>query len=159
MFSARLRVEGPPAMATPKQMAELVAQADFYRTHRKRGSNKPVEPVQIQPYAIDYRVIDPELKFRAARGGKQGALEFAVAAFDADGRVLDGVVNDATPEARSDASGNETGVYRGHETFVVPKGAISIRVGVRDRATDRMGTIEVRLPLKPEPVAQVTAPK
>ena len=159
VFSARLRVEGPPAMATPKQMAELVAQADFYRTHRKRGSNKPVQPVQIQPYAIDYRVIDPELKARAVRGGKQVALEFAVAAFDADGRVLNGAVNDATPEASSDASENKTGLYRVHETFVVPKGAVSIRVGVRDRATDRMGTIEVRLPLKPEPVAQVTAPK
>lgn len=158
MFSARLRVEGPPTMATPKQMAELIAQADFYRTHRRRGSNKPVEPVQIQPYAIDYRVIDPELKSRATLGGKKVALEFAVAAFDADGRVLNGVVNDATPESSSEADANKTGLYRVHETFVVPKGAVSLRVGVRDRATDRMGTIEVRLPLRPEPVARVSTP-
>jgi hypothetical protein len=36
--------------------------------------------------------------------------------------------------------------------------AVSIRVGVRDRLNDRLGTLEVPLPLVPEPVAQATPP-
>jgi hypothetical protein len=140
-------------------MAQLVAQADFYRTHRKGKSDKPIKPVQIQQYSIDYRVLDPQFKARVARGINQGALEFAVAAFDADGRVLNGLVNDATPDSSAQSGENKAGLYRVHQELLVPKGAVSIRVGVRDRSSDRMGTLEVPLPLKPEPVAQLTAPK
>jgi hypothetical protein len=41
--------------------------------------------------------------------------------------------------------------------LAVPVGAVSIRVGVRDRNSDRLGTLEVPLPLKPEPVRQASA--
>jgi VWFA-related protein len=159
IFSARLRTEGLPALATPQQMAQLVSQADYYRTHRKGKSDKPIKPVQIQQYSIDYRVLDPQFKARAARGANQAALEFAIAAFDADGHVLNGSVNDATPDSSAQSGENKSGLYRVHQELMVPKGAVSIRVGVRDRSSDRMGTLEVPLPLKPEPVAQVTAPK
>ena len=158
VFSARLRVEGPPAMASPLQMAQLVSQADYYRTHRRNKPNQTPKPVQIQPYTIDYRVIDPQLKAQESRG-KKATLEFAVAAFDTNGAVLNGVVNDALPDSTSESGENKAGLYRVHQSLIVPKGTVSIRVGVRDRSTDRMGTLEVSLPLKPEPVAQVNAPK
>ncbi len=152
VFSAHVRTEGGSAMATPTQMIQLTEQADLYRTHRRNRPAKPLAPVRIQMYSVDYRVLDPQFKARAARGGSQPTLEFAMAGFDNDGRVLNGVVNDAMPEASSEPGENKSGIFRVHQTLIVPVSAVSIRVGVRDRASDRMGTLEVPLPLKPEPV-------
>src|SRR3984885_13421595 len=152
VFSAHVRTEGGPAMATPTQMIQLTEQADLYRTHRRNRPAKPLAPVRIQMYSVDYRVLDPQFKARAARGGSQPTLGFPMAGFDGDGRVLNGVVNDAMPESSSESGENKSGLFRVHQTLVVPVSAVSIRVGVRDRASDRMGTLEVPLPLKPEPV-------
>ncbi len=74
-------------------------------------------------------------------------LEFAVAAFDEDGKVLNGMVNDAAPEPSTQPAENKAGLFRARQALIVPVNATSIRVGVRDRANDRMGTLEVPLPL------------
>ena len=139
-------------MATPAQMLHLEEQSAFYRTHRRNRPLKPLPPVKIQTYSVDYRVLDPQFKAQASSGGKQPTLEFAVAAFDEDGKVLNGVVNDGVPEASTQPAENKAGLYRLHQSLIVPAGAKSIRVGVRDRMNDRMGTLEVPLPLTPEPV-------
>lgn len=157
VFSAHVLTSGGVVLATTKQMAQLTEQAAFFRTHHRNQRAKPVPPVRIQTYTIDYRVLDPQLKAQAA-SGRQPTLEFAVCAFDIDGKVLNGVVNDAMPDNSAD-NANKGGLYRVRQTLDVPIGAVSIRVGVRDRLSDRMGTIEVRLPLKPEPVAQVATPR
>jgi hypothetical protein len=144
-------------------MEQVQEQAAFYRTHRRNKPAKPLPPVKIQTYSIDYRVLDPQFKARAERTGKQPTLEFTVAAFDDDGRVLNGIVNDGVPEestqpSENKAGLNKTGLFRIRQTLVVPLNAKSIRVGVRDRMSDRMGTLEVPLPLKPEPVTQASNP-
>ena len=158
VFSAHVRTSGGATLATAGQMAQLSEQAAVFRKQRRNKPVKPLAPVKIQTYAIDYRVLDPQLKAQAS-SGRNATLEFAVAAFDADGRVLNGVVNDAMPETLTPGTGNKDGLYRVRQTLVVPVSAVSIRVGVRDRLSDRMGTIEVPLPLKPEPVAQAATPK
>jgi VWFA-related protein len=163
VFSAHVRTDGGPVVATPAQMEQLQEQAAFYRTHRRNKPAKPLPPVKIQTYSIDYRVLDPQFKARAERTGKQPTLEFTVAAFDDDGRVLNGIVNDGVPEestqpSENKAGLNKTGLFRIRQTLVVPLNAKSIRVGVRDRMSDRMGTLEVPLPLKPEPVTQASNP-
>jgi VWFA-related protein len=150
IFSAHLRTEGSVTLATPVQMEQLQEQAAFFRTQHRNRPLRPLPPMRIQTYGVDYRVLDPQLAALAARNGKSPTLEFAVAAFDDDGKVMDGIVNDATPESATNASGNKTGLYRVHQSLVVPVGAKSIRVGVRDRATDRLGTLEVQLPLAAE---------
>ena len=152
VFSAHIRTEGGVVMATPAQMLHLEEQSAFYRTHRRNRPLKPLPPVKIQTYSVDYRVLDPQFKAQASSGGKQPTLEFAVAAFDEDGKVLNGVVNDGVPEASTQPAENKAGLYRLHQSLIVPAGAKSIRVGVRDRMNDRMGTLEVPLPLTPEPV-------
>jgi hypothetical protein len=149
VFSAHLRAEGGVVTASPTQMLLLEEQSAFYRTHRKNRPLKPLPPVKIQAYSVDYRVLDPQFKAQAARGGPQPTLEFAVAAFDEDGKVLNGVVNDGVPEASTVPAENKAGLYRLHQSLIVPVNAKSIRVGVRDRMNDRMGTLEVPLPLEP----------
>lgn len=157
VFSAHVRTEGAATMASAQQMNELQSEADRFLKRRKNGVPKPLPPVRIQTYMIDYRVLDPQFKMEAARGGSRAALEFAVAAFDAEGHMLNGVVNDGIPELSTDPSENKAGLYRVRQSLVVPVSAICIRVGVRDRASDRMGTVEVPLPLAPEPVTKASA--
>jgi len=157
IFSAHVRADGAAAMATPEQMAQLEEQAAFFRTNRRKKAAKPVAPIKIQSYVVDYRVLDPQL-VRESRGGKPATLEFAVAAFDAEGKVQNGVVNDAEPDTLTQSAANKAGLYLVRQTLVVPVNATSIRVGVRDRSSDRMGTIEVKLPLAPEPVAKAAKP-
>lgn len=147
VFSAHLQ-PGAVAVASPAQMEHLEEQAAFFQEERRNRPLKPLAPVKVQMFTIDYRVLDPLFKARASAGsGKEPTLEFAVAAFDEDGKVLNGVVNDAVPEASTQAAENKAGLYRARQALVVPVNATSIRVGVRDRANDRMGTLEVDLPL------------
>jgi len=156
IFSVHVHTEGDPVLANPDQMAELQEQAAFFRTSRRNKPPKPLLPMKIQMLDIEYRVLDPQLKAQAARTGKQATLEVAVAAFDQDGRVQNGVVNDAQPDASTQSSANKAGLYLVRQSLVVPVSATSIRMGVRDRISDRMGTLEVKLPLAPEPVAKIT---
>jgi VWFA-related protein len=157
VFSAHVHTSGV-GVATPAQMAQLQEQAAFFQTQRKNKPLRPVPPVKVQSYAIDYRVLDPEFKAQAGRTGQQPTLEFAVAAFDDDGKVLNGIVNDGVPETSTVPSENKAGLYRVHQSLLVPVNAKSLRVGVRDRLNDRMGTLEVDLPLPPESVSKAAMP-
>lgn len=156
IFSAHLRTEGRPALASPEQMAALQQQASYYLTHRRNKPPAPLPPTQVQRYVVDYRVLDPQLKERATRGGQEASLEFTVAAFDSEGHTLNGIVNDGVAEASAPAGDNKTGLFRVRQSLDVPVKAVCMRVGVRDRLTDRIGTLEVQLPLAAEPVTQAT---
>jgi VWFA-related protein len=157
VFSAHLRTEGGVVTATPTQMVLLEEQSAFYRSHSRNRPLKPLPPVKVQTYTVDYRVLDPQFKVAAEHGGPKATLEFAVAAFDEDGKVLNGIVNDGVPEESTQPAENKAGLYRLHQSLIVPIGAKSIRIGVRDRINDRMGTLEVPLPLASEPVRQASS--
>jgi VWFA-related protein len=157
VFSAHIRTSGV-GVATPAQMAQLQEQAAFFTTQKKNKPIRPLTPVKVQSYAIDYRVLDPEFQAQAGHTGQQPALEFAVAAFDDDGKVLNGIVNDGVPEASTQPAENKAGLYRVHQSLLVPVSAKSLRVGVRDRLNDRMGTLEMDLPLAPESVSKSAMP-
>ena len=120
VFSAHVRTEGGAAMATPAQMEQLEEEAAYYRTHRRNKPQKPLPPVKIQTYVIDYRVLDPQLKGQATRSSRQATLEFAVAAFDNDGKVLNGTVSDAVADPSTESNGNKTGLYRVRLSLAVP---------------------------------------
>jgi VWFA-related protein len=157
VFSAHVGT-GRVGLATPAQMEQLQEQAAFFRSHRKNKPLRPLPPVKVQMYAVDYRVFDPEFKARAARSEEQPALEFVVAAFDEDGKVMNGTVNDGVPETSTQPSENKAGLYRGRQLLLVPVNAKLLRLGVRDRTSDHMGTLEVQLPLPPEPVSKASMP-
>jgi VWFA-related protein len=150
-FAAHVHAEGGPARATPEQMSELADEPAYFRTHHNDRPLKPLAPVDLQTYAIDYRVSDAMLRTKTTENGKQPTLEFAAAAFDSDGNMLNGVVNDAMGEASTVPEVNQSGVFRVRQQFNVPVRAAWIRIGVRDKLTNRMGTLELPLPLAPEP--------
>jgi len=157
IFSARLHTDGPARMANPEEMDELQTEAEYFMTHRRNKPPKRLPPMRVKRYIVDYRVFDPQLKSEAARSG-YASLEFAMAAFDADGHTLNGIVNDGVPQPSSDPTENKAGLYRIRQSLIVPVNAVTLRVGVRDRASDHLGTLEVPLPLAPEAVANAAAP-
>jgi VWFA-related protein len=156
LFSAHIRTEGKPAKATAEQMAELADQPAYFTTHHKDKPVKALASMELQKYVIDYRVTDLALKAQVAQNSKPPAFEFAAAAFDADSRMLNGIVNDATGDA-SNKEQTKSGVFRVEQEIEVPTKAAWIRVGVRDKLSNRVGTLEVALPLAPEPPGPSTA--
>jgi VWFA-related protein len=153
LFTTHLTVAGEPVLATAEQMAQLEDSPAFFRTRHRDKPLKPLAPVKLQKYLIDYTVIDPQLKKLAARGGKPPVLEFAAAAYDADGLLLNSMLNQGLASAGPQASGKDGALFRAQQELEAPPGAAWIRVAVRDTLSDRTGTLEVRLPLKPEPVS------
>ena len=138
LFRAHIHALGPPAKATSQQMANLANQPAYSREQHSKHSAKPLHPIQLQTYEIDYTV--------AAR---YPALEIAAAAFDADGKILNATVQ-RTAEDSAYIGIKREGIYRLQQQFDVPTTAISVRLAVRDVATDNVGALEVNLPLASE---------
>jgi VWFA-related protein len=151
LFSAHIHADGVPAKATAEQMAQLADQPAYVSTHHK---DKPLAPVDLQKYVIDYRVTASALKSQT-QAGKPPSYEFVAAAFDSESRMLNGVVNNAagnesTAETSVTPDSGKPGVFRVRQQLDVPVNAAWIRVGVRDKLSNRIGTLEVQLPLTPE---------
>jgi VWFA-related protein len=150
-FRAQIHAVGAAALATPEQMANLQQQTGNLREHGKNRAAKKLPPMQLQSYVVDYNVMAP----KAAGSAPPLALEIAAAAYDSDGQMLNGVVDQTdTANAASSAGASKAGMYRAQQQIDVPVSATSIRVAVRDISTDRIGAMEVALPLVVE--AQAT---
>lgn len=123
---------------------------------RKRRHPKP--PAS-QTLAIDYRVnVDDNRPPNGADpppGQNSGPdLEFVAMAYDATGRILNAIVQKSLHDGNSAAPyGWPPGWYRVRQQFEVPAEAAWIRVAARDLTTNRVGSLEVSLPLAPEPPA------
>jgi VWFA-related protein len=140
LFWAHIHALSPPAKATAEQMASLADQPAYFRERRPNHPAKPLRPIQLQTYEIDYTV--------AAR---YPALELAAAAFDADGKIVNAVVQRVAEDtAQFSPEASREAIYRMQQQFDVPVSAVSIRVAVRDVATDNVGALEVSLPLAAE---------
>jgi VWFA-related protein len=139
LFRAHIHALAPPAKATAAQMASLADQAAYFE-RRPGHTAKLLRPIQLQKYQIDYTV--------AAR---YPTLELAAAAYDADGKMLNVVVQRVMEDSSqlADETTREA-IYRMQQQFDVPTTAVSMRVAVRDVATDNVGALEINLPLARE---------
>jgi VWFA-related protein len=163
VFSAHLAPEGSPQLATPEQMLSLEDSPEYFRTRKHDKPLKPLPPIELQKYTIDYGVIDAELKNAAQRKGSPPTLEFVAAAYDVDGRLMNSMLNEgqitgqgsaqnaAQPTSQAQPAAAPQGVFHAIQELEVPSGASWIRLAVRDTLNNRTGTLEVHLPLKPEP--------
>lgn len=140
-FRAHVRALTGPQLANPVQMANLVEQPTYFRLRQKKHPNKPLAAIALQTYLIEYQII-----------ARTPQLEVAAGVYDDDGRLLNGNVEEASsanPQA-SDAQA-KFAYFRVQQKIDVPETAVCLRLGVRDVSTDRMGTMEIPLPLAPEP--------
>jgi len=164
-FGAHVHRVGTPNAATPEQMSTLALQESF--SHGKRRPAKSSPPVPLQTYAIDYTVSTQQLKPGSpSLRNETFLLQVAVAVFDADGQTLISKLQhtrEAVPPTpantveASSSDGDETvrpTFLRFQQKIDAPPNAASLRLAVRDVATDRVGALEVNLPLAPEPETQ-----
>lgn len=156
LFRAHIQRVGSPAKATPAQMSSLEKQLAFFGA-RPRNARSKATPVPLQTYAIDFAVIVQ--RPIAADAPQPTALEFAAVFYDAEGQMLSATVQSAlagTKTGQNEAS--EKPVYYAQQQIDAPLNAASVRIAVRDASTDRVGAMEVTLPLAPEPEVQASAP-
>jgi len=140
-FQAHVSAVTQPHLATPEEMANLVDRPTYFRYRQKRHPKKYLEPAKIQTYQIEYQIL-----------ARIPNLEVAAGAYDGDARLLDGDVEEASSDNAN--PGNQAADYsffRVEQRIEVPVDAVFLRLGVRDLSTDRMGTLEISLPLAPEP--------
>lgn len=161
VFKAHVYALGRPAKATPEQMLNLAAPASSPGGKSRQKSSV----VRLQAYAIDYAVPAQQLKEGApAIGRPRLLLELAAAAFDGDGQLLMTKVQHSrdtiatSPWNVGEGAAAPSEFYRAQQQIAVPLNATSIRLGVKDVSTGRVGAFEVTLPLTPEPQTQAASP-
>ena len=143
LFRAHFHTLAPAAKATKEQMARLANQAAAVLDRHGETPARSKRPVQLQTYQIDYTI--------AAR---YPLLEIAAAAYDDDGKILNSAIQRFIEEGSEFPSGEKGGaIYRVQQQFDVPVNAATVRVAVRDVATDNVGALEIRLPLAQDPEA------
>jgi VWFA-related protein len=150
LFSAQVGAEGEAHMATPEQMQALEDAPDYFKTRHKNKPQAAPKPVKLQKYVIDYGVLDAQLKTMAAHG-QNAVLEFAAAAYSDEGRLLNSILNQGVPTGNGKKS---QALFHAIQELEAPSGTAYIRLAVRDTATNRTGTLEVKLPLHPDTATQ-----
>jgi VWFA-related protein len=149
IFAAHVDALGPPAPATADQVRGLIPylQAASHIAHTKFVI--PQAPVQLERYVVQYAVLASQLDLPATKDNIYTPdLTFAVLAFDEDGYTLIGFrtsIQDAIPATRIEEVRKHG--YRITQMVYVPLNATSLRIAVRDGRTNRIGSMEVRLPL------------
>jgi VWFA-related protein len=147
LFRAHIRAVGAPVKATPEQMAILAGQRAYFGIPDKSQPGKTPKPIPLQAYEIDYSI--------AAR---KPNLEVAAVSFDGDGKLLNGMVQTVDNESLAiRAEEQHEGIFRIRQTIDIPVAAVSMRVVVRDDATNNVGALEINLPLVPEQAPSAAA--
>lgn len=163
IFKARIHPEGLPRLATAEEMAKLAEQ----RPESRRKNPKALKPVTVQSYAIYYVVVASQIHVP-----QDGAipLEFAAVAYDANGFIANAVVENVVDDSSTnpfagvqatvpeDWEASSQKVYRAMQELTIPVNATTLRLAVRDTSTDRLGAMEIPLPLAPEPQLGSTNP-
>ncbi len=150
LFVAHMATAGKPRMDSAEQMKTLEDSPAYFRTRKKsQTAAKPLTPLNLQQYLIDYDVIDPPLRALAAKQKSQ-ELEFAAAAYTNDGVLLNSILNRGAITSERHSDGKVDNKFHAVQQLEVPPGAAYIRVVVRNPQDDRTGALEVTLPLKQE---------
>lgn len=157
LFVAHMSTTGKPRMATAEEMKQLEDSPAYFRTRKKGQNPKPLTPVNLQQYEIDYDIIDPQLRALVAKQ-KSSELEFAAAAYSNDGLLLNSILNKGVITSEQRPDGKIENHFRAVQQLPVPPGVAYIRVVVRNPENDRTGALEVKLPLKQETQAATVSP-
>jgi len=150
LFSAHVAIAGAPRMASADQMLQLEDSPVYFSTRQRDKPLKPLTPVKLQRYQISYGVMDGQLKSAAKDKGIPPMLEFAAAAYDADGRLLNSMLNEGMVSAQTDPGAKSGALFHAEQELEVPPDAVWLRLAVRDKLNNRTGTLELPLPLKAE---------
>jgi VWFA-related protein len=145
--------------ATPNEMEQLT-QFMKSRTKSKKPEAEPAAGISVQHYRIDYAILGRQLDLPETPAGKyRTAMVLAVAAFTPDSLIDNGVevsIRNEIPAAQYEKI--RTQGYHASLTFVVPADASSLRIAARDDIGNKMGSIEIPLPVLPPPTTTPPSP-
>ncbi len=148
VFVVQAHAGGLPVQGSPEQMAELATEPAYFKSRRKSAPVKALAPILLQKDVFSF-----EVPTRQFKGETTLDLEVALAAYDADGRMMNGIVRVAK-KGREGAEGASEGegprFFRVEQELAVPVGAATLRFAVRDTMNDRIGAMEIALPLAAE---------
>jgi hypothetical protein len=143
LFTAQLAKNGEPRAANEAEMDRLAAFGDpGQKSARSNVDGTPA--VLVRDFVIHYSILPGALRVAASdNDGVQ--LEIATTAYDADGRRVFGVRGALNTLAAEE--GNPSAVrYRANQAVILPATAASVRFAVLDRASGRIGSLQVSLP-------------
>jgi len=140
--------------ATPEQMQELVRYEAMSSKSKRKTDQELATPVMLQRYVVEYALLPRQLNLQLGPDqARRDDLEFAAVSYNGDGLVLNGTrvqIQDVIHPERW-ALMQESG-YHVPIKVLVPVGAHSLRLAVRDVSNNNTGSLEVSLPLPPDPI-------
>jgi hypothetical protein len=146
VFVVHAEKVGTPKQATLEQMAELATEPAYFKSRRRSAPSKPLPPIPLQKYTFSFNI--PKKQFMRDPSLN---LELAAAVFDADGRMMNAFVRVARKYLgeKSDTP-DPSPFFLVEQELEVPLDAASVRFAARDITNDRIGAMEIRLPLAQE---------
>lgn len=120
----------------------------------KKSQSLPPQ-VEAQHYVIDYTLDGSKLRFFPQQNGNfYSSLALMITSFGNEGRMLTGMStlakSDLPPEVYKRIINGEIGFQ---EEVDIPVDATSMRLGVQDQMSNHLGTLDVPLPVPPDPNA------
>ena len=118
--------------------------------------SQPLPPqIEVQHYVIDYTLDGSALRFFLQQDGSfYNSLALMITSFGSEGRMLTGMStlakSNLPPDVYKRVSAGDVGFL---EEVDIPVEATSMRLGVQDRMTNHLGTVDVSLPVPPDPNA------
>jgi hypothetical protein len=144
-FSVRVYPVGGKKKVDREKVGEV-------RMASKKAALLP-EQVEVQHYTIEYTLDGSELRFVPQQNaGFRNTLALMIGSFGQEGRMLTGWSSLAKSDLPSEVYKKVmTGEVGFQEELDIPVEAISMRLGVQDQMSNHLGTVDVPLPVPPDP--------
>jgi len=108
--------------------------------------------VEMQRYSIDYAIAASEVRFAENAGIRRSRLLLMTITFGDKSQALNRSAAESASSFNARAYQDAViGGLRVHQEFEVPVAAASLRLGVEDLLSGRLGTLELSLPLSAPP--------
>jgi VWFA-related protein len=144
-LQAHITAQGRPKTATKEEIAQLAPFPAF-------ASRKKLDGVKIQRFLIDYAIEGSQVSLEPAEDSALHAkFEILFGAYDAADRTMFG---ERSPLVKTYSVKNPDEIRKGtfhvQHVLEIPSEAAWLRIAVRDVIGDRLGSVEIPLPLAPE---------
>jgi VWFA-related protein len=155
LFSVRVSPVGSKTKMDAGKIGGILAA----RSKKAPQNATPSALVEVQHYIVDYTISGSELRFLPLENSKyRNTLTLMATSFNGEGRMLTGVSSLGTRELpAAEFTKIAEGRFGVQSEIDVPLEATSIRLGLQDQMSNRLGTVEIPLPVPPDPELQGAA--
>jgi VWFA-related protein len=146
VFVVQAHTIGVPVEGTREEMAELATEPAYFKSRRKSAVVKLMSPIPLQKYVFNFDIATRQFEDESSLN-----IEIAAAVYDADGQMMNAFVRVAKKDLSGESGAtDQPRFFRIDQELEVPLAATFVRLAVRDTTNDRVGAMEVKLPLAPE---------